>query len=134
MADLLVRWRVGWGILRNGGGIILKLGGGGWGVDTPLQTIIWSVATMELASELESDLWDTVDWVRKMLEKLNWFCVTNLLTLVLLMWKWIGLCMRKNHLLRCWDCLSLLNWIGTLTLIAIAVMFELVLLAATWNC
>ena len=47
------------------------------------------MATLELASELESDLRDTVDWGRKllvisMLEKLNWFCVTGLITLVLL--------------------------------------------------
>ena len=32
------------------------------------------------------------------------------------MWKWMGLFLRKNHLLRCWGWLSLLNWIGTLTL------------------
>ena len=28
----------------------------------------------------------------------------------------MGLCLKKNHLLRCWGCLSLLNWIGGLTL------------------
>ena len=29
----------------------------------------------------------------------------------LLMWKWMGLFLRKNHLLRCWDWLSLqLDW------------------------
>ena len=28
----------------------------------------------------------------------------------------MGLFMRKNHLLRCWGWLSLLNWIGSLTL------------------
>ena len=38
-----------------------------------------------------------------MLKKLNWFCLTGLITLVLLMWKWIVE-------------LSLLNWIGALTL------------------
>ena len=32
------------------------------------------------------------------------------------MWKWMGLFLRKNHLLRCWGWLSLLNWIGALTL------------------
>ena len=51
-----------------------------------------------------------------MLEKLNWFCLTDLITLVLLMWKWMGLFLRKNYLLRCWGWLSLLNWIGALTL------------------
>ena len=42
---------------------------------------------LELASELESDLRDTVDWglLISMLEKLNWFHLTCLITLVLLM-------------------------------------------------
>ena len=37
---------------------------------------------LELASELESDLRDTVNWSKK--------------------WKWMGLFLRKIHLLRCW--------------------------------
>ena len=60
---------------------------------------------IELASELESDLQDTVDWGKKlisMLEKLNKLHLTGLNTLVLLVSKWIGLFLRKNHLLRCW--------------------------------
>ena len=44
---------------------------------------------LELASELESDLGDTVDLGKKllisMLGKLNWFCLTSLITMVLLM-------------------------------------------------
>ena len=45
---------------------------------------------LELASELESDLRDTLDWARNvllksMLEKLNFFHLTCLITLVLLM-------------------------------------------------
>ena len=32
------------------------------------------------------------------------------------MWKWLGLFLRKNLLLRCLGWLSLLNWIGALTL------------------
>ena len=32
------------------------------------------------------------------------------------MWKWMSLFLRKSRLLKCWGCLSLLNWIGTLTL------------------
>ena len=32
------------------------------------------------------------------------------------MWKWIGLFLRKNHLLRCWGWLAIPNWIGALTL------------------
>ena len=76
---------------------------------------------LELASELESDLRDTVDWGKKwlmisMLGKLSWFRLTGLITMVLLMWKLVGLLLRKNHLLRCWSWPSLLNWIGVLTL------------------
>ena len=49
-------------------------------------------------------LWN---WVRSallisMLGKLNWFCLTGLITMVLLMRKWVGLFLRKNHPLRCW--------------------------------
>ena len=51
-----------------------------------------------------------------MLGKINWFCLTGLVTLVLLMWKWMGLLLRKNNLLRCWGSVSLLNWIGALIL------------------
>ena len=45
---------------------------------------------LELASEVESDLPDTVDWGRSgllilILENLSWFCLTGLITLVLLM-------------------------------------------------
>ena len=35
------------------------------------------------------------------LEKINWFCLTGLVTLVLMMWNWMGLFLRKNNLLRC---------------------------------
>ena len=51
---------------------------------------------LELASELESNLQDTMDGVRlglliSMLGKLNWFCnSTGLITVVLLMWNgWV---------------------------------------------
>ena len=57
---------------------------------------------LELASELESDLQDTVALVISTLEKLNWFHLTALITMVLLMWKWMGLFWRKNRLWRCW--------------------------------
>ena len=43
-----------------------------------------------------------------MLEKINLFCLTGLVT-ALLMFKWLGLFMRKNDLSRCWGCLSFLN-------------------------
>ena len=41
-----------------------------------------------------------------MLEKFNWFYLMSLITLVLLTWRWMGLFLRKNHLLRCWGWLS----------------------------
>ena len=41
---------------------------------------------LELASELKSDLRDTLDFLLiSMLEKLSWFCLTDLITLVLFM-------------------------------------------------
>ena len=51
-----------------------------------------------------------------MLGKLTWFCLTGLITMVLLMWKWMDLFLSENHLLRCWGWPSLLNWTGALTL------------------
>ena len=51
-----------------------------------------------------------------MLGKLKWFHLTSLMTLVLLMWKWMGLFLKKKHLLRCWGWPSLANWIRALTL------------------
>ena len=42
-----------------------------------------------------------------MLGKLNWFHLTALIILALLMWKWMGLFLKKNHLLRYWGCPSL---------------------------
>ena len=36
-----------------------------------------------------------------MLGKLSWFRLTSPITMILLMWEWIGLFLRKNHLLRC---------------------------------
>ena len=60
---------------------------------------------LELASELESDLGDTVYWGKKWLidvsvrkTQLSWFCLTGLITLVLLMRKWMGLFLKKNYL------------------------------------
>ena len=37
-------------------------------------------------------------------------------TLLLLMWNWMGLFLSKYDLWTCWDCLSLLVWIGAFTL------------------
>ena len=62
---------------------------------------------LELASELEFDLRDTVDWGKKWLVDFN----AGKTQLVLLDGsnnngsidvKWMGLFLRKNHLLRCW--------------------------------
>ena len=54
--------------------------------------------TLESASELESDLQDTVDWGRKWLVDFNagktQFRLTGLITLLLLMRKWMGLFFR----------------------------------------
>ena len=50
------------------------------------------------------------------LGKLSWFRLTGLTTLVLLMWKWMGLFLRKYHIFRCWSWSSLLNWVVALTL------------------
>ena len=63
-------------------------------------------------------LWTSVEsgFLISMLEKVSLFCLTGLITLMFLTWKWMGLFSKKNHFLRCWDCLSLLNWIGSLTL------------------
>ena len=83
---------------------------------------IWSAATTRIG--FLTWIWSTrhcglgagSGLLISMLEKLNWFCLTGLITLVLLMWKWMGLFLRKNHLLRCWGWLSLLHWIAALTL------------------
>ena len=72
----------------------------------------------ELASVLESDIGDTV--YIHCIEVACWFqCwkistrlfFIGLIALVLLMWKWMGLFLRKIHSLRYWGGLSILNWI-----------------------
>ena len=60
-----------------------------------------------------------MDWGKKWIvdfNALNLFRFASLKMLVLLTWKRIGLLLRKNHPLRFWRCLSLLNWIGALPL------------------
>ena len=77
---------------------------------------------LELASKLESDLQDTVDWVRKWLVdfivgRTQLVFLTGLITPVPLMWKWMDLFIKKNHFFKMLGCcLSLLNWVGALTL------------------
>ena len=72
---------------------------------------------LELASELESDMWDTVDWGKKWLVDFN----AGKTQLVLfdgsnntgsIDVKMMGLFLRKNQLLRFWGWPSLLNWLG----------------------
>ena len=82
---------------------------------------IWSVVTSKIG--LWTWIWSKRDWIGagsgllfSILEKLNWFRLIGVITLVLLIWKWMGLFLRKNHHLRCCGWLSFLNWIGTLTL------------------
>ena len=86
-----------------------------------LMILLWQ--QLELTSEFESDLQATEDsagggLLISMLEKLNWFHLTGLITLMLMTRKWMGLFLKKNHLLRCWSWMlrSLPNWIGHLTL------------------
>ena len=46
-----------------------------------------------------------------MSKKLSWFCLTSLMTMVLLMWKWMDLFLRKSRLLRWWGWFSCkLDW------------------------
>ena len=74
-----------------------------------------------LASELGPNLGDTVDCDKKYLLDFNagkglLVRFTDIITLVILIWKWMGLFLRKNYLLRWWGWISLLNWITVLTL------------------
>ena len=67
---------------------------------------------LDLGSERESDLWDLWtgagnDLLISMLEKLDWLHLIGLVTLVLLMWKRMGLLLRKTHLSRCWGYVKL---------------------------
>ena len=56
------------------------------------------------------------DLLISVLGKLSWFHLTGPITVVLLIWKWMGLFLRENHLLRCWVWPSLLNRSEVLTL------------------
>ena len=84
-------------------------------VDPTIYSDLWQ--QLELACKLKSDLWDTVDWGRK------WHVDFNAAKTQLVLFdqssnlgyrcenEWMGLFLRKHHLLRCWDCLFVLNWI-----------------------
>ena len=49
-------------------------------------------------------------------EKASWFLCSKKISIALLMWKWMGLFLKKIYLIRCWNYLSALNWIEDLTL------------------
>ena len=79
----------------------------------------WSVATTRIGPW--NWIWSTRPcdlriWSKKHKKWLVDFNARKTQTLVLLMWKWMGLFLRKNNLLRCWGWLSLLDWIRVLTL------------------
>ena len=63
-----------------------------------------------------------MEWSRKWLVDFNAGKAQLLLfdwstsSVAILMWKWMGLFLRKNNLLRCYGWISLPNWIGILTL------------------
>ena len=86
-----------------------------------LTILLSALLKLELTSELESDLGDTVDWGRKWPVEFNAGKTQLVLfdrssNTVLLTWKRMGLFLRKKYLLRCWGWISLLNWTGALTL------------------
>ena len=106
----------------------MALSGCGWEVFTripslcrsninelPVWTWIWSTRRCRLSNSnmlsfSSIEMSDVLSLI-SMLEKLNMFRLTSLRTLLLSMRKWLSLFLRKNHLFRCWGCLSLLNWI-----------------------
>ena len=72
---------------------------------------------LELASGRESGVQDIVNCDRKWLvdfsdgkSQLNSFDKSGVIDV-----KMDGSVFEENYLLRCWDCLSLLNWIGVIT-------------------
>ena len=71
---------------------------------------------IELPSKPVSDLRDTMDlskeWFLKKNEKFNFFHLTDLIILVLLIRKRTGLSLKKKHNFRYCDCLTFLNSIG----------------------
>ena len=71
-----------------------------------------------------------IEFLTSMQEKRKLFYLIACITLMLLVRKWVGLSLIKNRLLRCWGCLFLLNWIGTLAIS----MPGLLILIASWIC
>ena len=72
---------------------------------------LWQQQELNLTLIIET-LWTGAecDLLISMLEKLNWFRLNGLITLMLMMGKWIGLFLRKKYLLR-WLGRFLVSWI-----------------------
>ena len=73
---------------------------------------------LELASKIKPEILDTVVWGKKLLVDFN----AGKIQLVLFDLsynsdavdvKMDGFVLEENHILRCWNCLSLINWIGS---------------------
>ena len=72
-----------------------------------------------MVAELKSYLRESVGLRQKLLPdfspgKKNWFRLNDLITLVLLIWKWMSLFLKKNYLWTCWGWLSPRDWIEAL--------------------
>ena len=83
-----------------------------------LSVVCWSSSQTQIFWNFRSDCWHyfTEIWGSKWLVnfdfsagKVQLVCLTSLITMVLLMSKLMGLFLKKNILLRCWNFLSLLN-------------------------
>ena len=73
-------------------------------------SVLWQLLDLNLIyTRYCGMVWKVACWFQ------CWFCLTGLISQVLLMWKWMDLFLRKNHLLRCWGWLSLQNWIEAFT-------------------
>ena len=94
--------------------------------DIMLMTLPYIVNVIALLIYKNSDSWllnlnltcEALDQCKKWLvnfnvRKLNLFYLIVRVTLMLLMWKSMELFFKKNHVLRYWDCLSVLNFFWT---------------------
>ena len=87
----------------------------------------WSVATSRIG--FWTWIWEAVwTWAGSGL-LISMLKSTSLITLLLLMWKWMGLFLRKSYLLWCWGWLSPYSHAWNTV-----VMSGVVLLVAIWNC
>ena len=80
---------------------------------------------LEVASEFESNLPGTMDWVRKCLvdfnaRRIQLTSFDKLNNSGAISGKIMGLILKKIYLLECWDCLLLITWIGASCTVSIA--------------